>query len=477
MASPKSKWLLYLLASLFTLCILALLFLLLRHSSIPERVELLPLPSDAVLPDVPVPFAVLVSQADNAFAAGNLSEATTLYERALALSNGVGFSPGSDVPVIRKLFHTALLLRDSPKAESMLGLLSFRGVSEEALDALRGFLLLHVGDPDGARALFRKYPESPEHAYGLALLAISEGAHEEAEQSLSIVRESSDPVLTHAAQTLQGAYDEFALFEDGKNSHRSTLLARALAQLNQCPFALKLLEDVMVAEPDYRDAWIIMGYCKLVLQDPAEALKAFEKAYSLDPEKAETQYFLGLAHERSGNMTEARTFLSYALQNGFQPERAIREKLASLARAEGAYEDAAVQYRALLLLSDEGAAEAYHALVTLLVEHLDKTEEAMTIAEQARQRLGDVPLVLDLLGWMELLRGDVNQAAAYLTVAVTQDPLLPDAWYHKGLLAERVGDKDEAFRSYREAYILSLGSNPELATKAAEKHNALVLTK
>ena len=88
-----------------------------------------------------------------------------------------------------------------------------------------------------------------------------------------------------------------------------------------------------------------------------------------------------------------------------------------------------------------------------------------------------MPLVLDLLGWTELLRGDVNQAAAYLTVAVTQDPLLPDAWYHKGLLAERVGDRDEAFRSYREAYILSLGSNPELATKAAEHHNALVIGK
>src|SRR3989344_1908000 len=96
----KSKWLLYLLASLFSLCILALLFLLFRHASLPERVELLPLPQNAAEQNVPVPFAVLVLEADNAFAAGNLTEAMELYERALRLNSGVGFSPGSDVPVI-----------------------------------------------------------------------------------------------------------------------------------------------------------------------------------------------------------------------------------------------------------------------------------------------------------------------------------------------------------------------------------------
>ena len=486
-ASSKSKWLLSLLAFLFSISIVTLLILVLRQSSLFERIEtvfggerleFLPLPGGEEEQDVPVPFAVLVTQADTAFALGNLSEALSLYDRALTLSDGSGFSPGSDVPVIRKLFHTTLLLRDWERAEAMLGLLSFRGVSEEALDALRGFLLLHKGEKAGAQHLFQKYPENPEHLYGLALLSLLQGTHEETEQFLSMIREkSSDPVLVHAAQTLQGAYDEFALFEDGKNSHQSTLLARALAQLNQCPFALELLEGVMLSEPDYRDAWIIKGYCTLILQETTEALEAFEKAYSLDPEKSETQYFLGLTHERMGKMTEARTFLSYALQNGFQPERAIREKLATIAEAEGAYEDAAAEYQSLLELGDENLAETYHALVTLLIEHLNQTDEARTLALEARERLGDVPLVLDLLGWTELLRDDVNQAAAYLTVAVTQDPTLASAWYHKGLLAERVGDRDEAFKSYREAYILSIGSNPELATKAAEKHNALVMGK
>ena len=487
MTSPQSKWFLYLLASLFSGCVLILLFILLGNTSLLERIgivfgqgeeKLLALPvAGEEGEEAPLPFALLIDQADAAFAAGSLQDAMRLYEQALAVAGETGLSSGSDIPVIRKLFQTALLLRDEDKAQSMLGLLSFRGVSEEVIDALRGFLLLNGGDREGARALFGKYPESPEHAYGRALLAIVQKAHEETETELTTVRKSSDPLLIHAAGVLQGAYDEFALFEDGKETHRLTLLGRSLAQVNQCPVAEELLNEVIREEPDYRDAWIILGYCRLVLQNTEGALEAFRQAYSLDPEKAETQYFLGLAHERSGALAEARTYFGYALQNGFEPERAVREKLAALSRREGAYEDAAAHYRAIIALNGEDTATTYHALATLLIEYLHDVEEARTLALEARDSLGDIPLVLDLLGWTELLTGDVNQAAAYLTVAVEQDPSLASAWYHKGLLAERVGDTSEALQSYREAYALALGNNEELVKNAAEKHNALVMGK
>ena len=484
-ASQKSSWLLYVLASLFSLGVVVFLSLIFGKTSVWDRVSnlfamskeqtLLVIPAEGEdLSNVPLPFALLVSQADSAFAAGNLADAERLYEKALALASENDLPSGSDVPVIRKLFSTALLLKKADKAESMLGLLSFRGMGEESLDALRGFLLLRQDNREGARALFSNYPESPEHAYGLTLLHILENAHEEAETSLAIVRKSADPLLVHAAETLQGAYDEFALFEDGKESHRATLLARSLAQVNQCPVAEVLLQEVTEEEKDYRDAWIIFGYCKLVLQNPEGALSAFEEAYALDPEKAETQYFLGLAHERLGKSAEARTFFQYALQNGFEPERAVREKLAMLSRSEGAYEDAAAQYRAMITLGGEDTAVAYHALATLLINHLNDAAGARTLALEAREKLGDVPLTLDLLGWTELLTGDINQAAAYLNAAVQQDPSLASAWYHKGLLAERVGDMAEALESYREAYTLALGHNEEIVKNAAERHNALV---
>jgi tetratricopeptide (TPR) repeat protein len=470
----KRTKLLYILASVLSGGLLVLLFLVFTQTSFLDRVHaIFGRGTEEVLPlndleqgngGVSIPSERLTQEGDSAFSTGNLTDAMRFYEQAL--------ETGADIPVIRKVFQVALLLRDTEKAEVMLGLLSFRGVGEETLDALRGLLFLREDDRTKAAELFAKYPESPDHAYGRVLLAILEKKHEEAEAALLIMQRSSDPLLVHAAQTIQGAYDEFALFEDGRETHRLTLLTRALAQVNQCPVAETLLHSVLQEEPDYRDAWIILGYCKLVLQDFAGSLTAFEEAYKLDPEKAETQYFLGLAHERLGNAPQAKTFFTYALENGFEPSKAVREKLAELSKAEGAYADAAAQYRAILAI--EQTPESYHALVTLLIEKLDQVDEAFTLAREARDALGDLPLILDLLGWTELLKGDINQAAAFLTVAVEQDPTLASAWYHKGLLAEKAGDTDEALRSYREAYTLSLGNDIELVKTAAERHNALV---
>lgn len=493
--TPHRKVLLYILAAVFSLGTIILL-LLMTGSIFPMRAEqkLLPLSlKEGGEEGVPLPLAALLAQAEQSYSSGDVRGALKLLEHALALRSSLqegeeeGASASSgDTRILRRIFDIALLLGDQSKAESMLGLLSFRGMGEDVLDVLRGLLLLRSGDRNGARTLFQKKPENPEHAYGLVLLSLLEGTHDDAKEFLGVMQQSADPVLQREAAVIQGAYDEFALFEEGKETHLKTLLARSLADIQQCPSAAILLGEVTEEDPDYRDAWIVDGYCKLQLQDPVAALASFEKAYALDPEKAETQYFLGLSHERSGAATEAEKFFGYALQNGFQPELPLREKLAQLALRKGDYRKAEEQYRAALALSEgrrEGVldgsglerAKFHHALVTVLLERLHDLPAADEAALQARDELGDIPIVLDLLGFVALAKGDVNQAAMFLNVAVEQDSAFAPAWYHKGLLAEEVGDTAEALRSYRQAYTLSLISDPALAVKAAERHNAIVM--
>lgn len=496
--SPRRTVLLYFLAAIFSLCVALLLMVLLGGTSLLERIVGFPPQQEHLLPLVPEegaetvapPLAVLLAQVDAATTSGDLTEALKLAERALTLLHAV--SPDgsvgeavADVRIIRKIFDLALLLGEEAKAESMLGLLSFRGVGEHTLEVLRGLLLLRQGDREGARVLFERDPESPEHAYGLVLLSILEGRNDDAQVFLEGVRQSPDPLLQRAAATIQGAYDEFALFEEGKETHLLTLLGRALGEAQQCPTAMVLLEEVTREDPDYRDAWIVLGYCRLLLQDPLSARSAFERAYSLDPEKAETQYFLALSHERSGNGEEAERFFGYALQNGFQPALPLREKLAQLAVRRGMYAEAAEHYRAALQrTAEEGGGtpddlsrrgKLYSALASLLLERLGNLPAAEEAALRARDELGDIPVVLDLLGAIALARGEVNQAATFLMAAVQQDPFFALAWYHKGLLAEEVKDTAEALRSYREAYALSLNADPALATRVAERHNALVM--
>ncbi|MCH7571913.1 MAG: hypothetical protein IH891_03260, partial [Planctomycetes bacterium] len=176
------------------------------------------------------------------------------------------------VQMIRMLFDIAVLLGDRQRAEYVLGLLAFRGIPDETLNALRGFLHLKEGDIEGARILFETEPQHAEHTYGLVLVSVLEGAHEEAQEFLVAVLQSNDPFLAQAARTIQGAYDEFALFQDGQEEHLHTLLARALAQIGQCPSAQMLLAGVTQEDPDYRDAWIVLGYCQLAMENADRAL-------------------------------------------------------------------------------------------------------------------------------------------------------------------------------------------------------------
>jgi tetratricopeptide (TPR) repeat protein len=379
----------------------------------------------------------------------------------------------NDVVTLRKLFDAALLLGDQKRAEEVLGLLSFRGVSDGTQDALRGLMYLRAGDADSAKAIFEKDPQRPENAFGLLLVSLLQHDNDQAHASLEVLLASRDPLVVHSAKVVQGAYDEYALFEEGRDSHLQTLLARALAQIGQCPVAEQMLVSVVSQEQDYRDAWIVLGYCELMMQKNDAALAAFQQAYALDPEKAEVQYFIGLTQERLGHAPEAYTFYRYALQNGFEQEKIVRQKLASLAIATGDYATAVVHYRAILALGNPDIS-VYQSLVTIFFDELHDKNSANDYTNEAYEKFGDTAGALHLVGWMAMENGDLNRAATFLHTAVQQDPTLGVAWLHKGMLEEKVGDSAQAIISYRKAYETSVGIDQATAQLAAESHNVLV---
>lgn|GEM_PF-2506610 len=431
---------------------------------------------------------VLVEKADAALSAGELDIALDLYQQVLALYSKLSLeeinslssevydfeNQGGDILIMRKLFEIAVLIGDQEKAESILGLLSFRGVDEQVIDALRGFLLLRQGDIDGAKSFFAKNPNAPENAYGLLLVDILNREHESVQSALEFLLGSADPFILHAVKSIKGAYDEFGLFEDGKDVHLETLISRSLANIGQCPISEVLLSDIVAKEGDYRDAWIILGYCRLILQDASGALFAFNNAYDLDPEKSEIQYFLGLTYEKLNQLDEAERFFEYALRNGFSRKKHVTEKLANISVGNGNFENAATHYQSIIQSEEDVGIGTYVNLISLYIEHLNGLSDGKELLGDVRDEFGDVPEVLDLLGWIALEEGDVDSAASFLNAAVVQDPNLSSAWYHKGMLEERIGDFSKAVSSYKNSYNLSIGINNNLAKKVAGRHNSLI---
>lgn len=348
---------------------------------------------------------------------GQWAEAQEEYEKAVDANGGL--------PALRKLAQAQLQRRDMNGVQSTLRQLKKAGAKTEDLLLLESIVALRTGELLEARRLLQNAEDSPQRHYGLALLSIIEGNHEQAQIELQEVINGWEPVLRSNARTIMAAYQEFALFEESLNIHLITLLARALAQVQECELALPLLVQVTQAKDDYRDAWIVQGFCELTTERPEQALSSLEQAYNLDPQKPEIQYFLARSYAALNDHKNAMTFFEYALQNGFQPESEVRRQLANSALQSGNADLALQQYDALTK-DPESTIEPYEGYVTASIA-LGRAEEAFFMAQEAVKRWPEDAISHDLLGWAALESDRKDEAKQALTKALDLNPYLTSA--------------------------------------------------
>ena len=303
--------------------------------------------------------------------------------------------------------------------------LKVEGARAEDLLLLESVVLLRTGELVKARSILEAAEESPQKHYGLALLAIIQGMHEQAKVELAQVIAGWDPLLRTNARSLNAAYDEFALFPESQELHLVTLLSRALAQVQECELALPLLVQVLEQQDDYRDAWIVQGYCELTTERFEQSLASLERAYAIDPEKPEVQYFLARAHAALKDHENAITFFSYALQNGFKPEEEVRHWIAREA-GEVDNTDLAIEQYTALAKADDAPLEATEELVALLGA-VGRKEEAFGAALKAATRWPEEAKVQLLLGQTALAADRKTEAREAFEKALRLDPSMKEA--------------------------------------------------
>lgn len=332
---------------------------------------------------------------------------------------------GGGIPALRKLVQAQMQRREIVQVKQTIRELRRLGARSEDLLFLEVIVALRTGELTQAQQALAAAQDSPQKHYGAALLAVIQGKHDEAKKELTAVINGWDPALRAYARTLQSAYDEYALFPESREIHRTTLLARALAQVQECELALPLLSGVVKQEDDYRDAWTVQGYCELTTERTPEALSSFEKAYAIDPEKPEIQYFLGRTYMVLQQWKNASTFLQYALRNGFEPKKELRRRLAEAAEQAQDLPLALDQYRALVAEPDADLA-TLEKTVTLAIT-TDKKEDAYQFAQAAVKKWPDSGKAHELLGWSAAETGRMDEAKAELQKALTLDPSLTSA--------------------------------------------------
>lgn len=339
---------------------------------------------------------------------------------------------GGGLTALRKLAQAQLQRRDVRGAQETLDQLQRNGASSEDTLLLESIILLRTGELGKAHTLLLAAEDSPQKHYGLALLAIINGDHAGAKKELSTVETGWEPALRTYARTLQNAYDEYALFPESPEIHLLTLLSRALADVQECELALPLLSQAIRQQDDYRDAWILQGFCELTTERLTEALASLERAYQLDPEKPETQYFLGRVYSGQGDHGNALTFLQYALENGFQPEKEVRRLIAKEALQTGNVSLALDQEDALTKQPD-ATLQIYSDYIVAAIA-AGKTQEAQVKAEEAVSKWPNDATAYMLLGWAQSENGNKADAKTNLEKALSINPDLAAAKeYLRGL--------------------------------------------
>lgn len=348
---------------------------------------------------------------------GQWAGAQTEYEKSV--KNGGG------LPALRKLAQAQLQRRNIDGARATIRALKAAGARSEDVLLLESIVALRSGELSSAQSMLQDAQDSPQKHFGLALLHVIRAEHPQAQQELKLVTEGWEPVLRTYARSLQAAYDEFSLFPESTEVHLTTLIARALAQVHECELALPLLGTVTQSVGDYRDAWIVQGYCELTGERYDAAVTSLEHAYTLDPSKPETQYFLARAYSARGEHQNAITFLEYALQNGFVPQAEIHRAIAEEATLESNPTLARDHY-AILITASDASIEDYAGYITTTIA-IGSADDAYTTAQAVMQKFPDDATATFLLGIAEIAVDKKEEAKAHLRKALELNPSLTEA--------------------------------------------------
>jgi len=170
--------------------------------------------------------------------------------------------------------------------------------------------------------------------------------------------------------------------------------------------------------PRFVEAWVNLGYVELRRGNFDLARRDFERARGINEDIPAPHHALGLLADKEGRRDEAEWHYLAALRvdPGFVPARA---NLARRLFAGARYEDARAQFQRLEQVAPDSVVGWAGEAETLL--QLGREADVEGVVARGRDRFGDAPALMLLLGREKLARGEWEAAEDVLA------PLVGDA--------------------------------------------------
>jgi tetratricopeptide (TPR) repeat protein len=310
--------------------------------------------------------------------------------------------------------------------------------------------------------------------YYKALIFIVQGNHKDARDLLNTAK--ADPSATQDLKDnidkMLAGYDEFDFAQGADDLYLGELLARGLNQIGEYELAIAKLKDILKNRADLRDAWNLLGFAYLNLNNYIFAATAFEQSYKLDPQLPATQYFLATTYAEIGRKDDAIVYLNYAISNGFEPKIVAERKLADLYLDKGDYDKSVAAYEDILTLSKDDV-NAYVRPIWIYLEFLNQPEKAMKLGEASVIAFPDNAMAYNLLGWAQTGTQNYVEAEKNLQKSIVMDPTQAAPYYNLGKLYEATQETGKAKDAYLKSY--QLDQNGSIGNLAAKRYNILMV--
>lgn len=267
-------------------------------------------------------------------------------------------------------------------------------------------------------------------------------------------------------------YAVFSTFKDGSDAYLLTLHAKTFTEAGFPELSISTLKKVVGSNKDYRDAWTLLGYDYLTINQNSLALNALEKAYTLDTTKAYIQYLLAVTHDRMGSREKAISYYSIALSNRYEKDDEIRRRLTELYVENKNYQLAVDQYLALFAKTKPEKADDYAKLMWLYLDMLKNSEKGLSLAFEIQKSFPGSPMTDNYLGWAYFDNGKYQESLEALDRGLARDSKLAPLYLNRARTQKALGKTDEARKDYLTAYEMAKGT--AIGDLAGVEYNALL---
>ncbi len=294
----------------------------------------------------------------------------------------------------------------------------------------RSTALMAIGDGVKAReeieTILQASPNNPEARYQSGFLAWQQKDYKRAEEAFSQLSKTNP-----------------------KDSRGLLGVVETMSSEGHLPQGIKLVEDALAKEPGRRDLELALG--NLYVRDNRydAAIGQYQELLKNDPKSGDLLLRLAEAQRRKGDINAAiDTFRRASVATPTDARPLLQ--LGLLLDGTGRRDQAKPIYEQILKIQPDHPI-ALNNLAFIKAEDGQDLDEALTMAQRARQGLPNSPDIMDTLGWIYLKKNLSDDAIRTFKELVTADPNRAAYHYHYGMALLQKGDKLSAKRELETA--------------------------